>query len=557
MIMLLGPSEDPQTSPVTGFQWRSNDRYNIGWQGAIHLPGEKAGETTISRLLATTEPAELERLVNDLQGIYRLFVLDRQSQTWRIFNDRTGLARVYYSSDRVAMRFLDLLRAEEKSASDADDKRLIEFILQGGNFGPETPVRGINRLRRGEGLHVDYSKQPAVRIIDRADPFTSSFDPAEVLRYFDDLTHSISDRRVSVDLTGGFDSRVIACLLSQRDLSFECGLAGVAGSNEQQTANRVGAALNRELIYHVHDIRTLEADLPQVFLDGDGLTEIPRFHRDRQLCFLRLARGIDLMVHGGGGEFFRDNFVIQDFPFYGVSSADIQRFYQLRVIPVTLPDDQLTPSSLALRQAVFNETLERFETCRGSTNNETYERIYRDFRAPELFGITFSNYLNLGMEVIAPFLEDRLIRVAMHMSPWSRFFNIWHRRMVTEHCPRLASLPTTEGYTASSRPTRLAAEFGTYGRVQFARIGRKLTERYLGKSLFHKVGELEADAPGYRDALRNSKLLALAVSRLQTQGILRADLKIAELRNVHVGRIVTMGTLLRHLDGETLDTTSA
>jgi asparagine synthetase B (glutamine-hydrolysing) len=555
--MLLGPSEDPRATPVTGVRWRSNDRYSIGWQGVIYLPGETNGEATIDLLLGADSPAEFQRLVDALNGVYRLFVHDHPTGTWQIFSDRTALARVYYSEDRVASRFLDLLRAEQKSGSDVDDKRLVEFIFQGGNFGRETPVKGIRRLRRGQSLHVDYAKQHPVTVVERADVLADGFEPSEVLRYFDDLSRSIAGRRVSVDITGGFDSRVIACLLSKRNLSFECGLAGVVDSNEQHTANRVAAALNREMIYHVHDISTLEADLPQVFLDGDGLTEIPRLHRDRQLCLRRLARGIEVMVHGGGGEFFRDNYVIQDFPFYGVPSANIQRFYRLRVIPVALPDEQLTPAALALRHEIFTETLERFESCRASTNNETYERIYRDFRAPELFGTTFSNYLYLGMQVAAPFLEDRLIRVAMHMSPWSRFFTLWHRRMVTAHCPALAALPTTEGYTASSRPAQLAAELGTYGHVQLARIGRKLTERYLGKSLFHKVGELEADAPGYRDGLRRSKLLILAIDRLKQQGILRADLPMDELRNVHVGRMITMGTLLRYLDGEPLIANSA
>lgn len=363
---------------------------------------------------------------------------------------------------------------------------------------------------------------------------------------------ALTGRKVSVDVTGGFDSRVIACLLNQRRQPFDCALAGVVGSNEQATALAVAASLGRELTYHAHDIATLEADLPQVFLDGDGLTEIPRLHRDRQLCLRRLAQGTEVMVHGGGGEFFRDNFFIQDFPFYGVPKADIERFYRLRIIPVGLPDAQLTPRALALREAVFAATKERFEHCRAATNNETYEQIYRDFRAPELFGTSFSNYLHLGMQVAAPFLEHRMIRLAMRMPPWSRFFTLWHRRILTENCPALAALPTADGYTAISHKRRLVAELGTFARVQAGRIGRKLTERYLGKSLFHKVGELEADAPGYRDGLRRSKLLAMAVDRLQKHDILRPGLTIDELRNVHVGRIITMGTLLRFLDGETI-----
>jgi hypothetical protein len=53
--------------------------------------------------------------------------------------------------------------------------------------------------------------------------------------------------------------------------------------------------------------------------------------------------------------------------------------------------------------------------------------------------------------------------------------------------------------------------------------------------------------------LRHSTMLALAVDRLKQQGILQPDLSIENLRNIHVGRMITMGTLLRFLDGEDID----
>lgn len=551
--MLLCPFEDPQATPAPGLRWEANERYAIGWRGALYLPGEASGAATIARLLAAGDAAALERLIDELQGVYCLFVLIREQNVWRIFNDRTALARIYYSDNRVATRFLDLVRAEGKGTSDADSQRVLEFIMQSGNFGPETPVTGLRRLRRLQSLRVDYSRQPAVTVVERPDPPDRPFDPDDVLGYFDELKQAIDGRHVSLDLTGGFDSRVIACLLSQRQLQFDCGLTGIPGSSEQAAATRVAAALGRQLTYHVHDIETLEDDLPRLFHDGDGLTEFPRLHRDWQFCLKRLGRGVEVMVHGGGGEFFRDNFYIQDFPRYGVPNANIDRFYRLRIIPITIPDEQLTPAGLDLRQTILKETRARLETCRAATNNETYERIYRDFRAPELFGTSFSNYLHLGMQVAAPFLEHRMIRVGMRIPPWERFFTRWHRRVITAHCPALAALPTNEGYTASSQPSRLVAELGTYARVQAGRIGRKLTERYLGKSLFHKVGELEADPPGYRDRLRHSTMFAQAVDRLKQQGILQPDLSVESPRNIHVGRMITMGTLLRFLDGEEID----
>ncbi len=551
--MLLGLTNDPQTTPSPGLEWEANERWAIGWRGALYLSGETAGRATVRRLLAESDLAALEELIDRLHGVYGLFVLDRARQIWRIFNDRTGMLRIYYSDSGVATRFLQLVRAENKTARDVDEQRLLEFIIHGGNFDRETPVLGIRRLRREQSLRVDYTQQPAVTVVPRPDPSDPPFEPEDVYAYFDDLASALAGQRVSVDVTGGFDSRLIACLLVRRELPFDCGLAGILGSSEETAANRVAAALGREMVYHVHDISALETDLPRLFFDGDGLTEIPRLHRDRQLCLVRLARGTEVMVHGGGGEFFRDNFFIQDFPFYDVPSSNIERFYGLRLIPIRLPDEQLTQRAIGLKKAIGEAALARLETCRAATNTETYERIYREFRAPELFGTTFSNYLHLGMQVIAPFLEHRMVRIAMRTPPWQRFFALWHRRMITANCPDLAALPTNEGYTALSHKSRLVAEFGNYARVQAGRVGRKLTERYLGKSLFHKVGELEADAPGYRDGLRHSVLLALAVDRLEQQGILRPDLSVESLRNIHIGRIITMGTLLRFLDGEEIE----
>jgi len=532
-------------------RWQSTPSHTIGWKGNVLLPGHPAGAPTIAHLLARLAVTELDEIYPDLIGVFGLFVLDREDNSWTILGDHSGLYRIYYSQQAVSTSFLELARRAMAAGGAIEPKAVVEYLTIGGHFGRQTPVAGVTKLRRDEVLSIRPGHSPAItREAKRFAPHDGD-DESYVGRHFDLLAQGLAGRRVSVDLTGGFDTRLIACLLARRQLPFEFALGGMRGSNELATASRVAAAFGRDLHFLEHDVSRLEEDLRAVFVCGDGLTDISRFHRDRQLCLSRLARGIEVMVHGGGGGFFQDTYMAHDFPLYGSRSVNLERYYRLRLTPVALPSRQLTTTALALQKTVEHEVIERMTRCRETTNNRTYERIGFDYRAPEAYGVTFSNYINMGLDVVAPLLDWRMVQVATRMSPWRRVFMMWHRRMITRECPAIAELPTADRFTASSRPRRVLAELGNYGRVQISRVGRKLGEHYLGRSLFLEVGQMADDVtPGYRPGLRKSALLQRAVTTLKERDILAQSLEIDAIREVHVGRILTMGTLWRHLEGE-------
>ena len=546
LITAATAAADPQDDSV--LRWRADSRYAIAWKGNVFLPGLTAGEATIDHLLSSLASRSLEQIYPALVGVFGLFVYDKSTARWTVLGDHSGLYRIFYTTDTVATSFLELARQLDATHG-IDARAIVEFIVTGSNLGNHTPMRRIKKLRRDQVLVVDRRQTPPVRVEAKAPVPHETLGEDYVPTYFDNLARAIADRRVSVDLTGGFDTRLIACMLSRRDLPFDCGLAGVRDSTETRTASRVAQTLGRQLYFHEHDITRLDDDLSATFLCGDGLTEIPRLHRDRQLCLSRLARGTDIMVHGGGGSFFKDHYVIQDFPRYGIAKSNIERYYRLRIAPVSLLPGQLTPAATLLQQEVEHAILQQYRARLQATNNLTYDVLAYEFKTPEFYGATVTNYINMGMDVETPYIDYRMVQVAMRMSPWRRFFAGWHRRMTTAACPALAELPTAEGYTASARPARVALELGTFARVFASRVARKLSERYVGRALFYKVGELDADASGFREALRRSAMFRAAVARLQEQDILTGDLSLDKIRNSHVGRIMTMGTLLRYLDG--------
>ncbi len=131
------------------------------------------------------------------------------------------------------------------------------------------------------------------------------------------LVRSLDGNALSVDATGGFDSRLVLSMLSDAHLPAELAVSGRPGTADTAIARRLAEELGRPLFLSGHDLSDFDRSLVETYRFGDGLTDVRRLHRDRQLALHRLARGIDTIVRGGGGEFFRDHYFIQDFPFYG------------------------------------------------------------------------------------------------------------------------------------------------------------------------------------------------------------------------------------------------
>lgn len=370
-----------------------------------------------------------------------------------------------------------------------------------------------------------------------------------MVEHFAGLARSLEGLAVSVDATGGFDSRLVACLLQGRGLPFELATSGRPGTPDTEIARTMAGLLDRPFHLAGHGLEGLDEELEATFRMGDGLTDLRRLHRDRQMALARLARGVGVVAHGGGGELYRDHYVIQDFPFYGNGRVRLGRYYDLRIAAVGLPPEALAPGTRGLLADLRAATIARLEACRAATNNETYDLIYLRLRGPEHFGQYYANYVNMGLDIAAPLLDRDNALAAIATSPWRRFFFLWHRRVITRHCPALAALPTAEGFSASAEPRRMLADLGAFAATQARRAGKKASQRLTGRGRFHVVGAFVADAPDFNHRLRASAHFPRAMERLKAAGVLDPDLAPDAVRDLHVGRILTLGMLLGELEG--------
>ena len=163
--------------------------------------------------------------------------------------------------------------------------------------------------------------------------------------YAADLERSLAGKALSIDLTGGFDSRLVACLLRARGLGQEAAMTGEPASIDAALATNVANILDLPMHVQRQNIDHLDDELTMLSADTDGLVDVAKMHRDWQAAHARLERGITVLAHGGGGELLKDFYFHHEFPFYGRRPVSLERLYDLRIVPMPLADAHLTPAA--------------------------------------------------------------------------------------------------------------------------------------------------------------------------------------------------------------------
>lgn len=518
------------------------------WRGHFYLAGERAGAPSVKALLARLHRTRLAAAMGAACGVFALFVHDRERTEWQVASDNLSLHKLFWDGEAVSTSFLDLARRRGACSTDTRVESIAAFLILGYVPGEATFVPAIRKLRGDEVLVLGARRPPRIEP-KSVEPFADEPPQTQFERHFADFATSLRGRRVSVDITGGFDSRLIAAMLAHHGLPFELVVASGGKSLDVDIAGQVAGALERPFHHHVHDIASLDADLPRAFVIGDGQHEIRAIHKDLQNATARLARGMEVMVQGGGGELFCDNHLYQHFPFYGRRRADLDWQYDLRFTSIRLPRSLLGARGAEIAAAVRADHIGRSRRLAGGSAHETYVRIYLLLRWSETYGRALNNYVNMGLDATAPFLDLRLGLLASRLSPWWGFQRRWHRTVTTRLAPAVAALPTTDGYSALRRGAiepEVWLNFLTQGT---RRLARKTAQRLLGRAMFHKRGtEGGYSAAGYDARLRARPEVARAITLLGEAGLLRPDTRPAEIPDHFVPRLLTLGMLAEWLD---------
>lgn len=542
---------------LDGFHRLDCNNYSLYFKGLVFLPGLPAGEPSLKALVERMAQTPLKSLATQLRGVYGLIVVNQANQTAIAVNDNFGLYKLYYDDDTISGSFKEILQKRGRADCRIDDERLVEYLAHGSVYTERTFVDEIKKVRGNQLSVLDRGEDGLwrTRLEDKAGLAVEQDATSAIENYFHQLDTALSERHLSADITGGLDSRLNLALLMTTGLKFELALSGRDGSVDVEIGRQVANTAGYSMFTSGHDLSKIADALTDSFEHGDWQTDPLKFHRVIQFDRDRQSRGIDLICHGGGGELFKDFLWLQDFPFLGIKKPNYPRFYALRVAPMSCRS-AMSPEGVQLMDDVRRRTLQSFEQL-GSFDNVTgYLNAVIRLRAIEFYGRNFSNHINLGIDVVAPFLELDIALAGLDLSVSERLMNAWHRKLIDKHAPKIAALQSTEGYAPTSG-LRFLREVPGYLAMQGRRVMRKSSQKLLGKSLFLEMGAAANDDTNLMSATRQTELAAESVAILRQRQLFDQDTRLDDLRDLHVGRSMALGMFLDRFQNLTANPRSA
>jgi hypothetical protein len=519
--------------------------YKIYWRGFIYSPGVPAGLPCIARLAGELQHRMLEQLASELRGCFMLLVRHQPSGVCQVLIDNSGLYQVFYSDHGISASFLELASFDGLAPSQLDLEAVVEFLHFGNINFDRTFFPSIRKLS-GEVI-ARVSTQSGISFVEKSLPDFAAPTQYSLEDSLRDLAASVSGERVSVDLTGGMDTRIIAILLHYYGLPFEVAIRGNEEDLDVQIAREVAATLGKDLQVCHPRIDRLENDLDNVLGICDGLMDVVTSYGSLQLQYERARRGITLMVSGAAGELFRDHFWLQDFPFYARRQPNLERFCDLRLLP-TDPDHSLLAGkyrdlSRGYRARLLRD-LSRFAV---EGNTQTYDQITYRVLYHESIGRFLTNHSQV-LPCSAPYMERETARYGYHLPRSQRFFDYYFRKTATQRLPVAARNRTTKNYTMSTESAFLQKDVYKYAGDKLTRVRRRLGQRYFRRD-YRSCGKLDQPL-GHTQlfpTLRRSERVRSAVEQLKDAGVLNPAVSLEAIKDQHLGTVLTLGLVMDRL----------
>lgn len=509
--------------------------HRLHWRGFVYLPGHLAGAPSLAACDWSGADATA-RSARALKGSFALSVLERDGGAHRVFTDASGSHDLFVAGRIAATSFLDLCRATGVRAADLDPPAMAEFLDLGSVLGRRTLAPAIARLAPGRVHELVAGSAERTFSASIADPAPPGLT---VERHFAALAESLRGLRVSVDLTGGCDSRMVAALLAPH-LDFECAVSGVPGYADLPIAARVARALDRPLHVTGHDLDGLEDDIPRLFEDADGLLDLLEFHRLRAMVLGRRERGVDVALGGMGGELFAESWWLQEFPRYRKAHIDLERLFDLRIRSRAIPPEVLAGDVARAAEGVRGRALAEMRELVMPLNTQTIDRVVYDVRMRGR-GARITTAQSPYVPVHHVLLDLDLVRMSYALARRARFYDRFHRRAVSTAAPAAAAIRTWQGITLRDAPAAQVADLGGYAGDKLRRLTGKARQRLLGTPL----RQPDPDHPGMRAAARETEAFRAAEERLRDAGVLSG----AEVPPRYAGRVLTLGLLWERLAG--------
>jgi asparagine synthetase B (glutamine-hydrolysing) len=511
---------------------------DICWHGFVYKSGLRAGAESIRELFEVRE-ADIPRAASALKGIYLVAVHCKDSGNVYVFVDQAGLCHGYYSNRQVSTSFLEIAKLEGYTAADADPEALVEFLHFGCVYEERTFFSAIRKIKADEILR--YSANGSLASIPK--PVTDIATLPE--RSFDDVLQDFATaaraERISMDITGGADSRLLACALAHFGLPFETATSGRPGIPDLQIGAEVAKVLERPFYPTYHS--GARADWDELFTLSDAMFDVTKNCRQLQLQHDRRKRGITLSVSGAAGEAFRETWWMHDFPLYKRRKPNLARLYALRIAPHPLQHWLLAGRYKECSERQRENLLRRVSRHAVPGNTRTYDRVYYYLQFRTWSGTFVTSSMKL-LNVALPYADLEMVRIGYNLPRTQRMLSRFHRKMISRYSAAAAALPSTEaGVSLASGGLALSLDLSRYLADRSKRLAKKVGQQLLGRTFFQE----SSDDPRMFDELLRTMANRKSTQVLADYGVLRHAVRPSSLPRRYLGTVFVLGQFFEQI----------
>jgi len=542
-----------------------------GWiviKGIIFDTRSNTPEPDLSELLNRFLEEDTD-CFNHYEGTFALAAWDANKRQGWALNDQTSMLNLYYGEHDdgfyVTTNALSLARA---LGLILDPLSIQEFLARKDLLVPASMFDGLKRVSTGE--HINYRagkifhgrhwfgyapEIPVSRVSDAAETI------AEVI--MDRFSrYATAANPVVCDLTGGYDSRVIASAADAGKFDFGVTVNGPPELDDVQIANLVAQKMNWPMKYFDTESFWTTEVAPDIRREITYHTsgELP-FNEIYHQLFSRpiLAQEFKLHMIGGGGEILRYHPWSQEFFSIGRRQlANIDNALNYRYLPEKWP-----PASLFLQNwipdfsARFRSHIETICLEQpGTRNTQQLDAAYmwKKTGNPALYLSAAYNWL----PTVAPILTAGVLKAAIAM-PWKiRLTSQFQRHIIQRLSPAAARITTT--YGGPAEPTKLtnlhmeAWQFVNRAKKLTGKLDRMLLKGNISKRLNWALPDAKSEkvpflTPEFKEFLNLENMYSNGMYNLDgLRQVLRGDDQDWKKRISLILRLATIEELCRELD---------
>ncbi|MFH1131375.1 MAG: hypothetical protein V1754_08575 [Pseudomonadota bacterium] len=515
--------------------------YNIWWEGIVFIKGIPSNEDSLKKFVRNLTSIGIEKATKDLSGNYACVVQDKANDKYYAFVDNDGLTSLFCKDDFVSSSFLRLLENAPPKLDDLDPMTVVEFVHCGSLIGRKPFFDGIDVVGKGEIVEFARGKTRIIsKGLEKVRP--DSTPQKTFLENFSNIVASLRNRKISMDMTGGVDTRLISLLLKEEGIDFEAATLGVSGHPDVDISTDLAKILGikHEVVGHtVGDEDRVLRELDEIFQAVDGRSDVFRTHYGYQHHWRRKQRNIDLVMLGNGGELYKYTVwwnakkkegrreMIERFVHSGLVN-----WYQNPGIPHDLFAGRVKSASVEYLPWLVNKLDNMFPNYKGI---ELADRVFSDYSIVGSFGVHCTGRF---IQMYSPLLDRVMVGCGYGIPAQEKFSSNFHRRIISSLNKEVTTLRTTDGRFRNWYPD---GDSLVWEAVEWAR--RKV------RIEINKFRKTEPPPMGFDQKLyevaKASKRGRENIVFLEQCGVVHSGLKIQEMDNAHFGRLFGLAEVLK------------